>query len=53
MGKKLKETHPRLELVVEPGSAHEDFIMDRLLGYKVSNGKGGEVIESWIAQRVN
>lgn len=52
VSKKVQAAHPRTELVVEVGAAHEDFIMDRLLGYKQSVGEGGEVVERWLAQRL-
>lgn len=49
---KLQKAHPRVELVVEPGSAHEDFIFDRMLGYKGGVGEGSQIVESWMAQRM-
>ena len=50
-GKKLKEAFPKTELVVQPGASHEDFIIDRLLGYK-TKGEGTKVVESWIKARL-
>ena len=52
VSKRLKEAHPRVDLVIGPGAAHEDFIFDKLLGYKQSKSGGAEVVESWVAQRV-
>ena len=49
--KKLKEAHPNTEVVVQPGAAHEDFIMDKLLGYK-AKGEGTKLVESWIKARL-
>lgn len=51
IGKKLKEAHSRAELVVQPGAAHDDFIIERLLGYK-EKGEGTKLIESWIPARL-
>jgi len=49
--KVLKEAHSRTELVVQPNAAHEDFIMDKLLGYK-NKAQGTEVVENWIKARL-
>lgn len=49
--KKLQQAHPRVEYVVQPGAAHEDFIMDKLLGYK-EKGEGTVVVESWMKARL-
>ena len=49
ISKKLKAAHPRVDYVEQPGAAHEDFIISRLLGY--TSDEGGEVVASWIAQR--
>lgn len=51
IAKKLKEAHPKTEEVVQAGAAHEDFIIDRLLGYK-DKGEGTKLIESWVAARL-
>ena len=51
IGKKVKEAHPKTELVVEPGAAHEDFIIERVLGYN-KKAKGTELVESWIKARL-
>ena len=51
IGKTLKEAYPKTELVVQPGAAHEDFIIDRLLGY-TEKGEGTKLIESWIPARL-
>lgn len=51
MAATLKEANPKTELVVQKGAAHEDFIMDVLLGYK-EKGEGTKVIESWLADRL-
>ena len=51
IAKKLKQAHPRTELIVQPGAAHEDFIIETLLGY-TEKGEGTKVIESWIATRL-
>ncbi|CAK3888142.1 Steryl acetyl hydrolase 1 [Lecanosticta acicola] len=47
----LKEAHPKTELVVQKGAAHEDFILDVLLGYK-EKGEGAVVVENWLAERL-
>ena len=47
---KLKKAHPRVEVIVQPGAAHEDFMIDTLLGY--NNVEGTKVVRSWIAQRL-
>lgn len=44
---KLKKAHPRTEVVVQPGAAHEDFILDKIVGYK-EKAQGTEVIERWM-----
>jgi len=44
---KLKEAHSRTEVVIQPGAAHEDFILDKLLGYKAKS-QGTEVVERWL-----
>ncbi|KAK5170203.1 uncharacterized protein LTR77_004789 [Saxophila tyrrhenica] len=49
--KKLQQAHPRVEYVVQPGAAHEDFIIDKLLGYK-EKGEGTVVVESWMKTRL-
>lgn len=49
--KKLQQAHPRVEYVVQPGASHEDFIINKLLGYK-DKEEGTKVIESWVAQRL-
>ncbi|TKA70168.1 hypothetical protein B0A55_05822 [Friedmanniomyces simplex] len=48
--KKLKQSHPRVQYVVQPGVAHDDIILDKVLGYK-KKADGTKLIESWIAQR--
>ncbi|KAK0254405.1 hypothetical protein LTR91_002756 [Friedmanniomyces endolithicus] len=47
---KLRQAHPRVEYVVQPGVAHDDIILDKVLGYK-KKAEGTKLIESWIAQR--
>ena len=47
----LRTAHPRTELVVESGAAHEDFIVSTLLGY-TQKAEGTKLVESWIAQRL-
>lgn len=49
--KKLQQAHPRVEYVVQPGASHEDFIIDKLLGYK-EKGEGTVVVESWMKARL-
>ncbi|KAF7185054.1 Esterase [Pseudocercospora fuligena] len=49
--KTLKAAHPKVDLVVEKGAAHEDFLMDKLLGYS-GKAEGTQLIESWIAERI-
>lgn len=51
ISKTLKEAHPKTELVVQPGASHEDFIIDRLLGYK-TKAEGTKLMESWISARL-
>ena len=51
LAKTLKQAHPKTELFVQPGASHEDFIIDRLLGYK-RKGEGTKLIESWMAARL-
>lgn len=51
ISKKLKDAHPRTELVVEPGAAHEDFIIQKLLGYK-NDAQGTELVRNWIKARL-
>ncbi|KAK3068185.1 hypothetical protein LTR53_014454 [Teratosphaeriaceae sp. CCFEE 6253] len=50
--KTLQQAHPRVELVVQPGAAHDDIILDKVLGYK-RKAEGTKVIESWLAQRLD
>ncbi|KAK5136551.1 hypothetical protein LTR08_002895 [Meristemomyces frigidus] len=49
--KKLKQVHPRVQYVVQPGASHEDFIMDRTLGY-TNKAEGTKKVESWLSQRL-
>ncbi|KAK3058525.1 hypothetical protein LTR09_000089 [Extremus antarcticus] len=49
--KKLQQAHPRVEYVVQPGASHEDFIIDKLLGYK-GKAEGTVVVESWMKARL-
>ena len=51
LGKTLTSAHPRVEVVIEPGAAHEDFIFDTLFGYK-EKGQGTTLIESWLTVRL-
>lgn len=51
LGKKLKSAHPRVEVVIEQGAAHEDMIFDTLLGYK-EKMEGTILIESWLSKRL-
>lgn len=51
LAKTLKAAHPKTELVVQPGAAHEDFLLDVLLEYK-EKGEGTKLIESWLSERV-
>ena len=44
---KLRQVHPRVDLVMQPGASHEDFIMDRTLGY-TNKAEGTRAIEKWI-----
>ncbi|KAK4539772.1 hypothetical protein LTR36_010360 [Oleoguttula mirabilis] len=47
--KKLKEAHPRVQYFVQAGASHEDFIIDRTMGFK-QKSESTKVIESWLAQ---
>ncbi|KXL42865.1 MAG: hypothetical protein FE78DRAFT_34051 [Acidomyces sp. 'richmondensis'] len=51
MSKKLREAHPRVEYVVQPKAAHEDFILEKLLGYK-HKAQGTILVENWISARL-
>lgn len=51
IGKTLKDANPKTEVVIEPGAAHEDFIIEKMLGYK-EKGEGTKLIESWVAARI-
>lgn len=51
ISKRLKEAHPRTEYVLEPGAAHEEFIMERLFGYK-EKAEGTKLVESWMKARL-
>lgn len=47
----LKKAQPKTELVVQSGAAHEDFIIEKLLGYN-EKAEGTEVIEAWLGARL-
>ena len=49
--KKLKEAYPKTEYVVEPGASHEEFIMEKILGYK-DKSEGAKLVESWMKARL-
>ena len=49
--RKLKKAHGRTEYVEQPRAAHEDFIMEKLLGY-THKAEGTVVVENWIAARL-
>lgn len=51
ISKKLKEAYAKTEYVLEPGAAHEEFIMERLLGYK-EKAEGTKLVESWLKARL-
>lgn len=51
IAKMLKDAHPRTEYVEQANAAHEDFIMDRLLGY-TTKGEGTKLVESWVTERL-
>ena len=51
IAKKLKQAHPNVDYVIEPGACHEDFIIEKLLGYK-HKPQGTKLIESWLGQRL-
>jgi hypothetical protein len=49
----LKEKHGRVEVVVQKGASHEDFIVERLIGYKLpQKGEGTVVLEEWVKARL-
>jgi hypothetical protein len=37
--------------VVEPGASHEEFIIEKILGYKDKN-EGTKLVESWMKARL-
>jgi hypothetical protein len=47
----LAAAHPKTKLVVQAGAAHEDFIFDATVGYKVKP-EGTKLVESWIEERI-
>jgi len=49
--RKLRKAHPRTEYVEQPHAGHEDFIIEKLLGY-TAKAEGTKVVESWIAARL-
>lgn len=49
--KTLQKAHPQVEYVVQPNAAHEEFMMERNLGYK-AKAEGTEVVESWMKGRL-
>lgn len=49
--KQLKAVHSKVEYVRQPGAYHDDFIVDKLLGYK-GKGEGEKALESWVAGRI-
>lgn len=51
IGKKLQEALSRTEVVIQPEAAHDDFILEKLLGYS-KKAEGTKVVESWIADRL-
>lgn len=51
ISKKLKEAFPKTEVVIEPGASHEEFIIERLLGYK-DRSEGTKLVESWMKARL-
>ncbi|CAK1354803.1 hypothetical protein CB0940_01388 [Cercospora beticola] len=50
-GTTIEKAHAKTTIVIESGAAHEDFILDTLLGYK-EKAEGTKVIESWLATRL-
>ena len=51
VSKKLKEAYPKTEYVREAGASHEEFIMERMLGYK-EKAEGTKLVESWLKSRL-
>ncbi|KAF2774251.1 alpha/beta-hydrolase [Teratosphaeria nubilosa] len=54
MTKILKEqvgSEGRVELVIQPGVAHEDFIMEKLIGFK-EKAEGTRLVEGWVSARL-
>ncbi|KAM3415344.1 hypothetical protein BST61_g8873 [Cercospora zeina] len=47
----IEKAHAQTTVVIEPGASHEDFILDRLLGYE-DKAEGTKVIESWLATKL-
>lgn len=47
LAQKFKRAHPRTEYVVEQGACHEEFIIEKLIGYK-EKGEGTKLIENWV-----
>ena len=51
IAEKLKEANPKTEYVVQPNVGHEDFIIEKLLGYS-QKAQGTALVESWIKARL-
>jgi acetyl esterase/lipase len=49
--KVLKASHPRVEYLVTPGAAHDEFILEKVLGYQ-KKAEATEAIESWMKARM-
>ncbi|KAF2716958.1 alpha/beta-hydrolase [Polychaeton citri CBS 116435] len=47
----LRNSHPRVEYVVQPNSSHEEFIIDKTLGY-THKADGTKAIEKWFLMRI-
>ena len=51
ISKKLQEAYPKTEYVKEPGASHEEFIIEKMFGYKGKN-EGTQLVESWMKARL-
>ena len=51
ISQKLKEAYPKTEYVKEAGASHEEFIVEKLWGYK-EKSEGTKLVESWMKARL-
>lgn len=48
---KLKESHPKVDLIVQADGAHEDFMMEAELGYG-TDGEQTKLVADWVEKRI-